>query len=53
MARAIAASPRAGASADLKEQLAALTKKVEEADAKIRTAAEPKKLRFEIAAVAR
>ncbi len=40
----------AGASPDLKEQLTALTKKVEEADAKIRVAAEPKKLKFEIAA---
>ena len=38
-----------GASDDLKEQLAALTKKVEEADAKIRSAATPKKLKFEIA----
>lgn len=42
----------AGGSPDLKEQLAALTKKVEEADGKIRAAAEPKKLKFEIAAAA-
>jgi hypothetical protein len=40
-----------GASPELKEQLAALTKKVEEADAKIRAAAEPKKRKFEIVAV--
>ena len=36
----------AGASSELKEQLAALTKKVEEADAKIREAAKPQKLHF-------
>jgi lysophospholipase L1-like esterase len=41
----------ASASDELKEQLAALTKKVEEADAKIRLAATPKKLKFEIAPV--
>jgi lysophospholipase L1-like esterase len=35
-----------GASADLKEQLAALTKKVEEADTTIRKAAQAQKLRF-------
>jgi lysophospholipase L1-like esterase len=40
-----------GASPDLKEQLAALTRKVEEADAKIRAAADPKKMKFEIVAV--
>lgn len=38
----------AGAPADLKEQLAALTKKVEDADAMIRTAAKPQKLLFEL-----
>ena len=38
----------AGAAAELKEQLAALTKKVEEADAKIREAAKPQKLHFEL-----
>jgi lysophospholipase L1-like esterase len=38
----------AGADPALKEQLAALTKKVEEADAKIREAAKPQKLHFEI-----
>lgn len=38
-----------GAAAELKEQLAALTVKVEEADAKIREAAKPQKLRFELA----
>src|SRR5207244_421654 len=38
----------AGADPALKEQLAALTKKVEEADAKIREAARPQKLRFEL-----
>ena len=32
----------------LKDELAALTKKVEEADAKIRDAAKPQKLHFEI-----
>lgn len=37
-----------GAAADLKEQLAALTQKVEEADARIREAARPQKLRFEL-----
>ncbi len=40
---------QAGATAAQKEQLAALTKKVEEADAKIRAAAKPKMLKFEIA----
>jgi lysophospholipase L1-like esterase len=39
----------AGAEPALKEQLAALTKKVEEADEKIREAARPQKLRFELA----
>ena len=39
----------AGADPALKEQLAALTKKVEEADAKIREAAKPQKLHFEVA----
>jgi lysophospholipase L1-like esterase len=39
----------AGADPALKEQLAALTKKVEEADVKIRDAAKPQKLRFELA----
>jgi hypothetical protein len=39
----------AGADPALKEQLDALTKKVEEADAKIREAAKPQKLRFELA----
>ena len=38
-----------GADPKLLEDLAALTKKVEEADAAIRTAAKPKKIRFEIA----
>lgn len=38
----------AGAAPELKEQLAALTTKVEEADAGIRAAAEPKKLHFEL-----
>src|SRR5439155_25455458 len=38
----------AGADPALKEQLTALTKKVEEADAKIREAARPQKLRFEL-----
>ncbi|GDY19935.1 hypothetical protein LBMAG56_12800 [Verrucomicrobiota bacterium] len=42
-----AAAP--GAPADAKERLAALTKQVEAADAKIRAAAQPKKLRFEVA----
>jgi lysophospholipase L1-like esterase len=37
-----------GAAPELKEQLAAQTRKVEEADAKIREAAKPRKLRFEI-----
>jgi len=32
----------------LKDKLVALTKKVEEADAKIRDAAKPKKLHFEL-----
>jgi lysophospholipase L1-like esterase len=36
------------APAELKDQLAALTKKVEEADVKIREAAKPQKLHFEI-----
>ena len=36
------------AAAELKEQLAALTAKVEEADAKIRQAAKPKALKFEV-----
>jgi len=40
----------AGADASLKDQLAALTRKVEEADAKIREAAKPQKLHFEVAA---
>jgi lysophospholipase L1-like esterase len=44
-----AIAPEAPASA--KESLAALTKKVEEADARIREAAKPQKLRFELAAV--
>jgi lysophospholipase L1-like esterase len=39
-----------GAAADLKEQLAALTTKVEEADGKIREAARPQKLHFELSA---
>jgi len=39
----------AGADPALKEQLAALTKKVEEADLKIREAARPQKLHFEVA----
>lgn len=38
----------AGATAELKEQLAALTKQVEAADATIRKAAQPQKLRFEL-----
>ncbi len=38
----------AGAPAELKEQLGALTKKVEEADAAIREAARPRKLHFEL-----
>jgi len=37
-----------GAAPELKEQLAALTAKVEEADAKIRQTAQPRKLRFEL-----
>jgi lysophospholipase L1-like esterase len=41
----------AGAAPELKEQLAALTTKVEEADAGIRAAARPQKLHFEIVAV--
>jgi lysophospholipase L1-like esterase len=44
-----AIAPEAPAAA--KDALAALTKKVEEADAKIREAAKPQKLRFELAAV--
>jgi hypothetical protein len=40
----------ANAPAELKEQLAALTVKVEEADAQIRKAAQPQKLRFELIA---
>jgi lysophospholipase L1-like esterase len=39
----------AGADPALKDQLAALTTKVEEADAKIRDAAKPQKLHFELA----
>ncbi|MBI3855392.1 MAG: hypothetical protein HY293_06850 [Planctomycetes bacterium] len=39
----------AGADPALKEQLEALTRKVEEADAKIREAAKPQKLHFELA----
>ena len=38
----------AGATPELKEQLAALTKKVEAADEKIREVAKPRKLKFEI-----
>jgi lysophospholipase L1-like esterase len=38
-----------GAATELKDQLSELTKKVEEADAKIRAAAQPHKLSFEIA----
>jgi len=38
----------AGAAPELKEQLAALTKRVEEADGKIREAATPQKLHFEL-----
>ncbi len=41
----------ADADPKLKEQLAALTKKVEEADARIREAAKPQKLHFELAPV--
>ena len=37
-----------GADPKLKDDLAALTKKVEDADAKIRDAAKPQKLRFEV-----
>ncbi len=37
-----------GAAAELQEQLSALTKKVEEADGKIREAARPQKLHFEL-----
>jgi len=40
----------AGADPALKDQLASWTKKVEEADAKIREAAKPQKLHFEVAA---
>ena len=43
-------STAAGADPALKEQLAALTKKVEEADAKIREAAKPQKLHVELGA---
>ncbi len=39
----------AGADPALKDQLSALTRKVEEADAKIREAAKPQKLHFEVA----
>ncbi|HTK78134.1 MAG TPA: GDSL-type esterase/lipase family protein [Gemmataceae bacterium] len=39
------------AAPELKEQLAELTRKVEDADAKIREAAKPQKLRFEISTV--
>jgi lysophospholipase L1-like esterase len=38
----------AGAAADLKTQLATLTRQVEEADAKVRAAARPRKLHFEL-----
>jgi hypothetical protein len=38
-----------GAAPELKKQLAALTQKVQEADAKIKAAAKPQKLRFELA----
>jgi lysophospholipase L1-like esterase len=41
----------AGAAAELKDQLAALTRKVEAADEQIRKAATPQKLHFELAAV--
>lgn len=41
----------ADAASDLKEQLAALTTKVDEADARIRDAARPQKLRFEVVPV--
>jgi lysophospholipase L1-like esterase len=41
----------AGAAPELREQLAALTKKVEEADEKIREAARPQKLHFELSPV--
>jgi hypothetical protein len=41
----------ADAAPDLKAQLAALTTKVEEADARIRDAAQPQKLRFEVVPV--
>lgn len=37
-----------GISADMKDQLTALTKRVEEADERIREAARPQKLRFEV-----
>jgi len=37
-----------GADAKLKDDLAELTKKVEDADAKIREAAKPQKLHFEV-----
>jgi lysophospholipase L1-like esterase len=45
------AATAAGAAPELKEKLAELTKKVEEADAKIRDAAKPKKLHFELVPV--
>jgi len=38
----------ADATADMKQKFADLTKKVEDADAKIREAAKPKKLKFEL-----
>jgi lysophospholipase L1-like esterase len=41
----------AGAAPELKDQLAALTTKVEEADGKIREAAKPQKLHFELSPV--
>jgi acetyl esterase/lipase len=41
-----------GSKPEMKDQLTALTTQVEEADAKIRTAAQPKKLQFEIATAA-
>jgi hypothetical protein len=41
----------AGAAPELMDQLAALTKKVEEADGKTREAARPQKLRFELSPV--
>ena len=42
------AASSAEAAPDVKEKFAALTKRVEEADAKIREAATPKKLHFEL-----